>query len=121
MKLKGVNDFYKLRDEIKKEKEKNKNIKVLLGFGTCGQAAGAKKIEEILKKEISEKNLKNVELIRVGCVGYCYAEPTIEVVYPDGKSVIVGHMTPENTPDIVEIHILNKNLESQYVIPRNFD
>jgi len=121
MKLKGVNDFYKLRDEIKKNMEKNKNIKVLVGFGTCGQAAGAKKVEEVLKKEIADKNLKNVEVIRVGCVGYCYAEPTIEVVYPDGKSVILGNLTSENTPDIVEIHIINKNLESQYVVPRNFE
>lgn len=121
MKLKNIDDFYKLKEGIKNKKENNKNIKILLGFGTCGQAAGAKKIEDILKKEITEKNLNNVELIRVGCVGYCYAEPTIEVVYPNGKSVIIGHMTPENTPDIVEIHVINKNLESQYVIPRNFD
>ena len=121
MKITNKNDFLKIKDEITKKYEKNKNIKLLIGFGTCGIAAGAKKIDEILTKIINEKNIKDAEIIRVGCVGYCYAEPTVEVVYPDGNSVILGFLTPENTPDIVDIHVLNKALESQYVIPRNFE
>ena len=121
MKIKNKNDFLKIKEEITKKYEKNKNIKLLLGCGTCGIAAGANKIYDILTKIISDKNIKDTEIIKVGCVGYCYAEPTVEVVYPDGNSVILGFLTPDNTPDIIDIHVLNKALERQYVIPRNFE
>ena len=121
MKLKNKEDFFKLKEEAVKKHTQDKSIKLLIGFGTCGIAAGAKKIEEALEKGLSERNIKNAKIVRVGCVGYCYAEPTIEIVYPDGGSVILGNMKSENALDVIDMHILNKSFESQYVIPRNFE
>lgn len=54
--------------------------KILISMGTCGIAAGATPILEELKKVIAERQLENaVEIVETGCVGQCFAEPSVEV------------------------------------------
>ena len=121
MAIKNKEEYLKKVEEIKKIRHENRNIKILIGYGTCGLAAGAKSIEESLKKSIAERSIKNVEFVKVGCIGFCHAEPTIEVVHPDGESVLLGNLTVDNAHNIIDIHILNKSHDRQYVIHRNFD
>ena len=44
-------------------------------------AAGAEEILQTLKKELDAKGLK-AEIMQVGCIGFCYAEPLIEIIKP---------------------------------------
>jgi NADH:ubiquinone oxidoreductase subunit F (NADH-binding) len=54
--------------------------KILISMGTCGIAAGATPILEELKKVIAERQLENaVEIVETGCVGQCFAEPSVEI------------------------------------------
>jgi len=47
---------------------------IYIGKGSCGIAAGAGKIESLLKKE-----LPSIFIGTKGCIGSCYLEPVIEV------------------------------------------
>ena len=59
----------------------SKNIlKIRVGMASCGIAAGATKILEMLQA----KNACVIE--ETGCIGHCYAEPMVEVVYDDNSS-----------------------------------
>ncbi|RKY47937.1 MAG: NADH-quinone oxidoreductase subunit F [Candidatus Neomarinimicrobiota bacterium] len=49
-----------------------KRIKV--GTASCGVAAGAEEVFNYFKE-----NVKDIEIVRVGCIGHCYAEPIVEV------------------------------------------
>jgi len=60
-----------------KEKQPGR-IYIYVGTGTCGLGAGAGKTVEAVKKYIQEKKL-NAELVEVGCIGMCTAEPVMEV------------------------------------------
>ena len=54
--------------------------KILISMGTCGIAAGAAPVLEELKKVIAERQLENaVEIVETGCVGQCFAEPSVEI------------------------------------------
>lgn len=57
---------------------------VAVGAATCGVAAGALQIKEDFIREIEAKGLSSeVDVIEVGCLGHCYAEP-MAVIYKAG-------------------------------------
>jgi len=55
-------------------------MRIVIGKGSCGLAAGAGKIEEIFVKAC----IKNAEVCNTGCIGACYLEPIVDVF--DGAS-----------------------------------
>lgn len=121
MKISNKEDFLKEKQKLLKTKNLNNKIQVLIGYGTCGIAAGAKEVEKVLKEHLEKSGINNITIKQVGCIGFCYAEPTIEIVHPNGDSVLLGNFKPENTPEIVDLHIKDINHDSKYVIHRNFD
>ncbi len=60
--------------------ESSAATKIYISMGTCGIAAGAAPILEELKKILAERQLENtVEIVETGCIGQCYAEPSVEI------------------------------------------
>ena len=57
-------------------------MKIVVGEGSCGIAAGAQKVRKALERE----NLNGAVLTIAGCVGMCYLEPIVDI-YEDGKEV----------------------------------
>lgn len=57
-------------------------MKIVIGEGSCGIAAGAEKVRQALLKE----NLNGAELTIAGCIGMCYLEPIVDI-YEDGKEL----------------------------------
>ena len=57
-------------------------MKIVVGEGSCGIAAGAEKVRQALLK----KDLNGAMLTIAGCIGMCYLEPIVDI-YEDGKEV----------------------------------
>lgn len=57
-------------------------MKIVVGEGSCGIAAGAEKVKQALLKE----DLNGAMLTIAGCIGMCYLEPIVDI-YEDGKEV----------------------------------
>lgn len=57
-------------------------MKIVVGEGSCGIAAGARKISAAL----AEKDLNGARLTIAGCIGMCWLEPIVDI-YEDGKEV----------------------------------
>ncbi|MCH5314623.1 MAG: NADH-quinone oxidoreductase subunit NuoF [Eubacterium sp.] len=57
-------------------------MKIVVGEGSCGIAAGAQKVRKALEKE----NLGGAVLTIAGCIGMCYLEPIVDI-YEDDKEV----------------------------------
>ena len=53
-------------------------MKVVVGLGSCGIAAGARKIYELLDHEVKDKGL-DIDLEITGCVGMCHLEPIVDI------------------------------------------
>ena len=56
-------------------------MKIAVGQGSCGIAAGAMKAYEILNSNL---DLNNNQLTVTGCIGMCYLEPIVDVYADDG-------------------------------------
>lgn len=57
-------------------------MKIVVGEGSCGIAAGAEKVRQALLKQ----DLNGAELTIAGCIGMCYLEPIVDI-YEDGQEV----------------------------------
>ena len=78
--------------------------KILISMGTCGIAAGATPVLEELKNVLAERQLENaVEIVETGCIGQCYAEPSVEISNSEtGKSVTYGDVKARDVSLIVD-------------------
>lgn len=63
--------------------------RIKIGAGSCGIAAGAAEIISLLEKEAGA-----IPLVKVGCIGHCYAEPVVEVETDEG-SFFYGNVKPK--------------------------
>lgn len=73
-------------------------MKILVGEGSCGIAAGAEKVYSALQKALAG----TAHTLGVtGCIGMCYLEPIVDV-YPDGGEVIrLVRVKPEDAEKIL--------------------
>lgn len=104
------NYFLKLQAQAQEKLSSLKNEPTIyVGLATCGRAAGAGEIWNIITEE-SEKSGIKANLIATGCLGHCYAEPLVIISYPPfpalayarvnkvGASLLVRSFFLEATP-----------------------
>ncbi|MDY0236218.1 MAG: NADH-quinone oxidoreductase subunit NuoF [Gudongella sp.] len=82
-------------------------MKVVVGLGSCGIAAGARKVYEELEHQMKDNNL-DIDLEITGCVGMCHLEPIVDIYDEAGHLERYVKVTSDK---IVEI--INKSLEKQ--------
>ncbi len=106
------------RQELERRDASGKSVNIIIGMGTCGIAAGAKETLDAFIQVLAEKNLGHVSVTQSGCMGLCYAEPTIEVVAPDMPKTIYGKVDAAVARQIVEEHIEQGKLVDNHVYDR---
>jgi NADH-quinone oxidoreductase subunit F len=79
---------------------------VSIGAATCGRAAGALNTLEAFEKELSRRNI-DARVVKVGCMGLCYAEPLVTISKPDSFHVVYHNVTPELVPRLIEGYIMS--------------
>ncbi len=108
------------RDSVKKEfaSSNNERIRIIIGVGTCGVAAGARETEKAFKEELSAGKHFNAVVSETGCMGLCYAEPTVEVLVPGMAPVIYGHVDEKAARKIVQEHLGSGKPVSEYIFDK---
>jgi len=81
---------------------------IYVGAATCGRASGALKLIESIKEELKKRKL-TTNVIEVGCIGLCYAEPLVDIVGQDGIRISYSHVTPKIIPQLIDEHLINNN------------
>ncbi|MGI6594790.1 MAG: (2Fe-2S) ferredoxin domain-containing protein [Christensenellales bacterium] len=117
--MKTIQEINAIRDRVKKEIANRNNTKatrIVVGFATCGIAAGATPVFDAFVTEVKKHNLKNVEVIKSGCLGMCKYEPMVEILVPGENEVTYVHLTPDKVAKIVEQHLVNGKVCSEFLI-----
>lgn len=117
--MKSLEELQAIRDKMKKEiinreTSDNNDVRVIVGMATCGIAAGARPVLNMVSEEIVKRNLYNVKLSQTGCMGICAFEPIVEVIMPRKEKVTYVHMTPEKMQNVISSHIINGNAVEEY-------
>ena len=82
--------------------------RILIGTATCGVAAGAESILDALHKALDAGNIE-ADIVPVGCIGLCYAEPLVEIIKPGKPSIFYGNLTTERMAEIVRDYLAGDN------------
>ena len=119
-KISNLEELKKLRDKSIAETAARKEgrFRVIIGLGTCGIAAGGRKIMEAAMEEIAKRGLKDVSVETTGCIGMCQNEPLMDIVRPGEPRVTYGNLKPEDVPRIIADHLVNGNVVEEKVIRR---
>lgn len=85
---------------------------IRVGMGSCGLAAGASSVMEAFQAETQKCGISGVTLKPTGCVGLCYAEPTVDVRVPAMPPVLYGRVDAAGVRRIVREHLIERRLVS---------
>ena len=66
--------------------------------------------------EIGKRKLEHVVVTQTGCIGICQYEPVVEVFVPGQEKVTYVKMTPEKAVRVVNDHIVNGNVVTEFTI-----
>jgi NADH:ubiquinone oxidoreductase subunit F (NADH-binding)/NAD-dependent dihydropyrimidine dehydrogenase PreA subunit len=74
---------------------------IFVGAGTCGLGAGAKATKIQIEKYLKEKDI-DAEIIEVGCIGLCSAEPLVDIQIPGKTRISFKNITAEKVEPLME-------------------
>ena len=78
---------------------------IRVGAALCGKAAGCDAVLEAINSALQQHDLQ-AHVSEVGCLGLCFAEPLMDVQWPNGPRVFYPNVTPELAEQIVASHIM---------------
>jgi len=119
MKKIKIGDLEKIREKIQKTtnlRESKARAKVTIHMGTCGIAAGARKILTFLLEEIAKEKLGDILVATSGCAGLCSREPMATVEIMDKPPVKYGDLTTEKMKKILIEHIGKGDIVKEYAL-----
>ncbi len=124
-KVKTLADLRNMRNELQSKIQLRQNaehpesvVQIKVGMATSGIASGAKEVYHYFNAELSKRNINGIT-IQVGDMGYCYAEPTVEVLVPGKDPVVFGYVDVKKADQIIEKYIKQGELLDG-IIPPNY-
>lgn len=124
-KVKSLEELKKMRDKLRSDlelREKSNNadnmVQIKVSMATCGIAAGAKEVMSYIINTLNQEKIDAV-ITQTACMGYCYAEPTIEVKLPNQEPVVYGHVNEKRAKEIIDKYIKTGEMVDD-ILPANF-
>src|SRR5512147_1011733 len=74
--------------------------RITVGMGTCGSGNGAEAVFHAFASEIDARGLA-VELVPIGCFGFCAEEPLVNVWVPGRPLLILHRVRPADVDGIL--------------------
>ena len=107
---KTLEEIHKIREEKKKELDLRINTKadtrekhILVCHGTGCTSSKSPEILNCFRKNIEEKNISNVRVIKTGCFGLCAKGPIV-IIRPE--DTFYAMVKPEDCEEIIQTHII---------------
>ncbi len=124
-KIKSLDDLRKVKQSVEagmnireKSDAPENAVQIRVAMATCGIASGARETMNALLEKINKDNILAV-VTQGGCMGYCYAEPTIEVKVPGKDPVVFGNVDTKKAVEIIDKYVKNGELV-EGIIPVNY-
>lgn len=115
-KITSLADLKKIKDQVHSKIKLRENsdaadtlVQIKVGMATCGIASGAKETMTCFIEETEHLAIDAV-VTQTGCMGYCYAEPTVEVILPGKEPVVFGHVNKAKAREIIDRYIIKGEL-----------
>lgn len=116
-----IEDLKRIKEEHKATttlREGGYRAKVTVHMGTCGIAAGARKVMEALLDEIARNNITDVIVTTSGCAGLCSKEPMATVEIINEAPVKYCYLNDEKIRRIFKEHLIDGKVVEDLALVR---
>ncbi len=117
--MKSLAELAAIREKMQDKvliRENHGNLRIVVGMATCGITAGARPVLNAFVEGITKEGLtEKATVVQTGCIGLCQYEPVVEVYNGDEKVTYVK-VTAEKVGRIIEEHIKNGKVVTEYTI-----
>jgi len=117
--LKALRDKYKGNVDMRSNIDDLNKIRISVGMATCGIASGSRETINAIVEEVKAQGLAYVSVVQTGCLGYCYAEPVVEVSMPGKEPVLYGNIDAVKAKELVDKHLKKGEVITDWVIERS--
>ncbi|MBQ4340651.1 MAG: NADH-quinone oxidoreductase subunit NuoF [Firmicutes bacterium] len=114
--MRTISELQAIKDAFTAKRQDSKEIRVIIGMGTCGISAGATPVYEALRDGARKMGLDNVTVCPTGCIGMCTYEPIVEVKVPGKETVTYIHVDAAKAEKILRYHLRDGIPVSEYTI-----
>jgi len=114
-----IADLHRIKEENRARfalKKGGHRAKVTIHMGTCGIAAGARKVMGALLDEISRADTNDVAVLTSGCAGMCAHEPLAIVETLDHPPVRYCNLNDQKIREIFSEHVLGNSPSQRYAL-----
>ncbi|MDP2983633.1 MAG: NADH-quinone oxidoreductase subunit NuoF [Candidatus Latescibacter sp.] len=88
---------------------------IFVGTATCGRSAGSLEVLDTFRNESRKRGL-DCQIIEVGCIGLCYAEPIICIFKQSRPGICYGDINSEKAIELIEEYLLTDNPLPDYAL-----
>jgi NADP-reducing hydrogenase subunit HndB len=116
-----IEDLKRIKEEVRSAtvlREGGFRAKINIHMGTCGIAAGARKLMSLVLKEIEERKINDVMVTTSGCAGLCSREPMATVEILGKPPVKYCDLNEEKMKEILTHHVLKGEVVEAYALAR---
>jgi len=121
-KLKSPEEFRKLKSELSEKHliiKSKTSVEIRIAMATCSIASGSGEIMDFMKEQLEKRGI-SASIIPTGCMGYCFAEPTMEITMLDKDPVVFGFVDLKKADQIIEKYIKTGELVDG-LLPLNYE
>ncbi len=115
----NIDDLKRIKEEHKATsalREGGYRAKITVHMGTCGIAAGAKKVMTALLDEVAQRDIKDIIVTTSGCAGLCSREPMATVELAGKAPVKYIDLDIEKIKKILIEHVIEGKIVEDYVL-----
>lgn len=94
-------------------------VQIKVAMATCGIAAGAKEVMSYFIEALDRERVDAL-VTQTGCMGYCYAEPTVEITVPGKEPLVFGRVNKTKVDEIITSYI-KQGILIDDIIPVNYN
>lgn len=114
-----IDDLKRIKEQTTKStalRQGGARVKVTVHMGTCGIAAGAREVMNVLMLEMAEADRQDIRVVTAGCMGMCSSEPNVTVEVLDSEPIVYKHMDANRMRQVFRRHALLGEVQTDFAL-----
>jgi NADP-reducing hydrogenase subunit HndB len=114
-----IDDLKRIKEQTTKStalRQGGARVKVTVHMGTCGIAAGAREVMNVLMLEMAEADRQDIRVVTAGCMGMCSSEPNVTVEVLDSEPIVYQHMDANRMRQVFRRHALLGEVQTDFAL-----
>lgn len=116
-----IDDLKSIKEKVSKEtslRHGETTVKITVHMGTCGIAAGGRKVMSVLMEEVGLADRPDIRVVASGCLGMCSSEPNVTIEMADQEPIVYKEMDANKMRQVFKRHVLQGEVQTDFALAK---